>query len=212
VDDKHRWYGIFQGYRPIGDGVEDIFAGLPVATEYAARIRSVCRVTLHEGWARDAYFVVRTPRPATDEELICFGQELLSGLRLIAVLATRSGSREFHEYLSGVSRVVVARPGEDDRNHGDHQLVLEAVGEILWGLQDYGHRIVQVREGFYSVACDYWLAWYLQWPYFRAWVPRDVFRPYFELWARGCEIAFQGKMLYVAKRAEQGAAADRPRE
>jgi hypothetical protein len=203
--DEDRWYGVFQGYRPRGDGVEEVFAGLPDAPEYAARIRSVCQVTLYERWAQDAYFVVHTPQPEPDEQLIGFGQELLRGLRLIAVFATLSGKRELHEYLSGVSRVVVAPPGKCNRNHEDHQFVHETVGDILRGFQDYSHRIVQLREGFYSVACDYWLAWYLQWPYFHKWVPQDVFRPYFDLWSRGCEVAFRGEVLCIVRRAEQGA-------
>src|SRR4051794_32717661 len=108
MDDENRWYGVFQGYRPHGDGVEEVFAGLPDAPEYAERVRSVCRAAFHPDWARDAYFVVRAPGPATDEELVGFGQELLSGLRLLAVLA---GRRDLYEYLSRVSRVAVVPPG-----------------------------------------------------------------------------------------------------
>jgi hypothetical protein len=206
MDDEDRWYGVFQGYRPHGDGVEEVFAELPDAADYAERLRSVCRATFHDGWARDAYFVVRTPLPASDEELAGFGNELLSGLRLLALLATLSGRRDLHEYLGGVSGAVVVPPGGADRRHEDHQFVHEAVGDILHSLYEYSHRAVQLREGFYSAACDYWLAWFLQWPYFRRWVPRDVFRPYFELWARGCEVAFQGGSLCIARRAGSSAA------
>lgn len=202
MDDEDRWFGVFQGYRPHGDGVEGLFAGLPDAAEYADRLRAVCRAAHHPGWERDAYFVVRTPPPAADAELVGFGQELLEGLRLVAVLATLSGRRDLHEYLSGVGRVVVVPPGGADRMHDDHALVHDAVGDIVRGHQDYDHPAVQLREGFYSVACDYWLGWFLQWPYFRARIPRDVFRPYFELWARGCEVAFRGDALHVSRCAE----------
>lgn len=201
MDDSDRWFGVFQGYRPNGDGVEAVFAGLPDSHDYVARLRSVCRATLHPDWARDAYFVVRTPPPATDEELVGLGQELLSGLRLVAVLATLSGHRDLFEYLGGVSGVAVVAPGECNRED-EHMQVHEALGDILRGFHDYDHRAVQLGEGFYSVACDYWLAWYLQWPYFREWVPRDVFRPYFELWSRGCEVAFHDNSLFIARHAE----------
>jgi hypothetical protein len=99
VDDEDQWFGVFQGYRPHGHGVEAVFAGLPEAGDYAERVRAVCRAAFHPGWAQDAYFVVRTPRPATDSELLTLGQELLRGLRLIAVLATLGGSRALHERL-----------------------------------------------------------------------------------------------------------------
>jgi hypothetical protein len=209
VDDEGRWFGVFQEYRPHGDGVEDVFAGLPDAPEYAARLWSVCRAAFHPDWARDAYFVVHTPPPAADQELVDYGQELLSGLRLIPLLATLSDRGYLHEYLGGVSGVEVVAPGGCDRRHDDHLLVHEALGDILRGFHDYGHRAVQLSEGFYSVACDSWLGWYLQWPYFREWLPRDVFRPYFELWARGCEVAFRGESLCIARQAAPGAAADR---
>lgn len=77
------------------------------------------------------------------------------------------------------------------------------------GLRDYDHPAVKLDEGFYSAACDYWLGWYLQWPYFRGRVPRDVFRPYFELWARGCDVAFRGGSLCIARSAGPDPAADR---
>ncbi|MGL4422801.1 MAG: hypothetical protein ACRCZF_19190, partial [Gemmataceae bacterium] len=32
----------FQGYRPDGDGVEEVFQGMPDAPEYVERIRLVC--------------------------------------------------------------------------------------------------------------------------------------------------------------------------
>ncbi len=183
-------------------------SGLPDAPEYAARLRSVYQAAFHDDWAQDAYFVVRTPVPATDDELIRFGLELLRGLRLLAKLAIRSGGEELHEYLCGVNQVVVVQPGGCDPSHDDHLMVHESVGDILSRYYDYGHDAVQLREGFYSVACDYWLAWYLQWPYFRRWMPQDVFRPYFELWARGCEIAFQCNSLYIARRAEPATSTD----
>ena len=199
MDDEDRWFGVFQGYRPDGAGVEEVFAGFPDAPDYVERIRAVCRAAYHDRWEREAYFVVRTPPPATDEELIAFGRELLSGLHLIALLATSSGRRDLHEYLSRVDRVAVVPAADCDRGNDDHTLVHEAIGDILRGFCDYDHPAVRLREGFYSVACEYWLAWYLQWPYYRRWVPRDVFRPFFELWARGCEVAFHGAALTIAR-------------
>ncbi|WP_020470807.1 hypothetical protein [Zavarzinella formosa] len=202
IDDDDRWFGVFQGYRPHGDGVDEVFASLEDSPNYAARVRSVCQAAFHPDWARDAYFVVRTPPLSNDTELIDFGKDLLAGLRLIAVLATLSGHRELHEYIGAVDGVVVVPSGECDRRNDDHALVQDSLGDILRGFYDYGHRTVHLREGFYSVACDYWLAWYLQWPYFQKWIPRDVFRPYFELWSRGCEVVFQGKSLCIARQAE----------
>ena len=70
MNDEDRWFGIFQGYRPRGDCVEEVFAGVPDAPEKAARLRLDCRAAFHPDWTRDAYFVVRTPgrRQSTDED------------------------------------------------------------------------------------------------------------------------------------------------
>lgn len=199
MDDADRWFGVFQGYRPAGEGVEAVFEGMPDAAEYAARIRAVCRAADHDDWARDAYFVVRRRRPAPSVDLIAAGHDLLSGLKLIAEIVARSGRPELKEYLGRVRQVEVGPPGTGDRGHDDHALVHEGVGDYLGSLDDDDHPAVRLREGFYSVACDYWLAWYLQWPYYRTWVERDVFRPYYELWASGCEVAFRGHSLVVAR-------------
>src|SRR5262249_40562110 len=136
---------------------------------------------------------------ATDKQLVAFGRELLDGVRLIGLRAKSAGSWELDAYLSGVSGVSVVQPDAFDCKHDDHLLVHEAVGEGLCGLYDYCHRAIELREGYYSVACDYWLAWYLQWPFFRPRFGRDIFRPYYELWARGHGVAFQGERLCLAR-------------
>lgn len=200
MNEEDRWFGVFQRYRPHGDGVEEVFADLPDASDYAERIRSVCRAALHPEWAQDAYFIVRSPKPATEQELVDYGEELLAGLRLISQRLSQSGTGDLQDYLECVNHISTSC--QVDEWHDDHIFVHESVGDILQGLQDDDHLAVQLGEGFYSVACDYWLAWYLMWPYFRRWVPQEVFRPYFELWSRGCSIALQGDTLWIARPAE----------
>ena len=197
--DEDQWYGVFQGYRPHGDGVEALFVGVPDAAEYVERLRAVCRAAYHDDWARDGYFVLRHPQPASDEELVTLGRELLGGLRVVALLASLSGDRELLSYLTTVSDIAIVPLAEFDHRSDDNMVVHQTIGDILRGLSDYGHRIVQLREGFYSVACDPWLAAYLQWPYFREWIPPDVFRPYFELWRRGRRVAFRADSLCLTK-------------
>jgi hypothetical protein len=212
LENEEKWYGVFQGYRPDGVGLEELFAGVPDGAEYVERLRRVYRAAYHDAWAQDAYFVVRTPLPAPDEEVAALGQELLAGLRLIAILAPLSGRHELHAYLSKVNDAAIVDLANLNRKHEDHLLVHESVADILHGFYDYRHRIIQLREGYYSVACDYWLAWYLQWPFFRQWIPRDVFSPYFHLWERGYQCAFQGESLYLARDREAGRQSPPPRE
>ncbi len=44
MNDEDRWFGVFQGYRPHGEGAEEVFAGFPDAAEYVERLQSVCRL------------------------------------------------------------------------------------------------------------------------------------------------------------------------
>jgi hypothetical protein len=98
-------------------------------------------------------------------------------------------------YLAGVSGAVVVPSAAASRENDDDILVYEVVGDFMEEFYDYEHPIIKPREAYYSVACDYYLAWYLQWPYFAERIRRDVFRPYFELWARGHGCVFQGSSL-----------------
>ncbi|MCV4820361.1 hypothetical protein OFM15_30235, partial [Escherichia coli] len=82
----------------------------------------------------DAYFVVRQPKTATDEELVAIGHELLDGLRLIAETATARGRRALGDYFVRVTHVAVVPAAECDRGNDDHTLVREAVGDFLSAL------------------------------------------------------------------------------
>lgn len=199
MNDEEKWFGVFQGYRPNGDGVESLFVGLPDSDEYVHRLRTVYKAAHHDNWAEDAYFVVRSPREIATEEVIGFGRELLSGLRLMALLAKLGGNGDLLSYLDPVSEVIEVPNATLDRKNHQNLDTLSSANRILIGLSDYDHAIPKLREGYYSVACDYWLGWYLQWPYFRASIPRDVFRPYFDLWSCGYAIAFNGESLQLAK-------------
>jgi hypothetical protein len=198
LDDEDRWFGIFQGFRPDGAGVRKFFADSPDADDLVARIQLVCKAAHHDEWARDAYFVVRRPTPATDEELIAFGRELLGELRTLAPIL---GQRDLIEGLGRIDRVEVVPPGACDRSCDDHLTIHESLGDSLGARRNRRHPASKYREGYYSVACDYWLGWFLQWPAYRHLTERDTFRPYFELWARGAEIAFQDGALAIARSA-----------
>lgn len=195
MDEVERTFGLFQQFRPHGEGVEGVFDRVPNASEYMERLRSVYRAAYHQDWARDTYFIVRSSHAAAPEDVASLGMEYVSGLRFLSAMLARRGQPRLDKYLSRVTRAVVVPPAEANRMNDDDTLVSEAVGDFMREFYDYEHPIVKLREAFYSVACDYSLGWYLQWPYFRERIPRDVFRPYFELWARGHGCIFQGSLL-----------------
>jgi hypothetical protein len=199
VDHRDRSFGLFQNYRPYGNGVEEVFASVPNAGEYVSRLRLAYGAAYHEEWYRDAYFVVRSPQRLPDSELAALGMELVSGLRYLASLLAQGGQREFDGYLQWVQQTAFDGPDRVVSVSNEDALVHEAVGDFLNSFYVRGDRIEQLGEAYYSIACDYWLGWYLQWPYFSARLHRDVFRPYFELWACGCSCCFRGKRLCLAR-------------
>jgi hypothetical protein len=192
MDDVERASGLFQQFRPLGNGVEAVFDSVPNANAYVRRLRSVYCAAYHQDWARDVYFIVRSPQPASLEELANFGMQYVSGLRFLSAMLAKRGQPRLDRYLASVSKAVVVPFAGPSRMNDDDTLVHEAVKDFMGEFYDYEHAIIKLREAYYSVACDYHLAWYLQWPYFSEKIPRDVFGPYFELWARGRGCVFQG--------------------
>jgi hypothetical protein len=186
---------LFHQFRPDGEGVERVFADIPSGDRYLARLRAVYAITCGEGWANDLYFNVR-PLPAwTSQELRSIGLRFVTELR---GLAARIGGQELSAYLSRVSDVEVASHDQLDRHHVDNLLVHETVGDWLIGVTDWADPVARLREAYYGIACDYWLANYLSWPYFERWHGPDAFQPYFELWRRGVACGFQGPRLRLA--------------
>jgi hypothetical protein len=195
MDEVKRTFGLFQQFRPHGDDVEAVFDGVPNASAYIERIRFVCRAAFHQDWARDAYFVVRSPQPASLEELAGLGMEYVASLRFLSAMLAKRDQPHLDRYLASVNKVVVKPSARANGMNDDDSLVYEAVGDFLSEFYDFKHPIIKLREAYYSVACNYYLAWYLQWPFFSKKISQDVFRPYFELWARGYGCAFQGTSL-----------------
>ncbi|MNI58809.1 hypothetical protein D3C73_1139370 [compost metagenome] len=50
-------------------------------------------------------------------------------------------------------------------------------------------------EAYYSIACDYWISYYLQWH--RYGLKGDPFAPYFELYRLGYSAVFAENKLYI---------------
>lgn len=50
-------------------------------------------------------------------------------------------------------------------------------------------------EAYYSIACEYWISYYLQWH--RYGLKGDPFAPYFELYRLGYSAVFSDQKLYI---------------
>src|SRR5262249_35880590 len=158
-------------FRPLGDGVEQVFRGVPHSAQYVSRLLPVYHATSGIACAQDMYFVVRTPVTTTTAELQSLGYDFVLGLRDLAAVI---GNKELSDYLAQVSAIQVVPKAQLNRTNNDDTIVLEAIGEWVIAVSDAADQIPQMREAFYSVACDYFLAYYLQWPYLQQRCSQDV--------------------------------------
>lgn len=68
--------------------------------------------------------------------------------------------------------------------------VLKGHGEqLIKGLKEL------LDEAYYSIACDYWISYYLQWH--RYGLKGDPLAPYFELYRLGYSAIFSEQKLYI---------------
>jgi len=73
-------------------------------------------------------------------------------------------------------------PGED----APESLIAEATGEFMGSLTPLESDALSMREGLYTIACDYNLQYHRLWPLYRHASPiEEPFGPSFDLWEQG---------------------------
>jgi hypothetical protein len=101
-------------------------------------------------------------------------------------MARAVGDQEVAGWLARVTDVTVrvSEPPEPDRD-SPTTAVYELEGDWHGDLAPSFEHTHALREAFYSIACDYTIA-YLTWPWYRESSPlSEPLEPYFELWRRG---------------------------
>jgi len=190
--------GLFQHFRPAGNGVEQVFAPIPEGRRYSERMLPVYRVTSSEEYGKDGYFVVRSATAYAPQALGTHAMALVNNLKALAEII---GDPELRQATGDLSRVAHRDLTTKDFETDEFLTVYEVVGDWLGGLRNYTDLIPVLREAYYSISCDYWLANYLQWPYYERHCALDAFAPYFELWRLGIACSFQADTILVGKRA-----------
>lgn len=185
--------GFFQRFRPDGRGLSRAFEGVAGGDEILARLLEVYRATADGGRGggdRDGYFVVRDPiaTPASRAEDL-----IRRHLGRVAAMAEAVGDGELTSLLGCPLRIEVAEgeapwpPGED----APESLIYEAIGEFMDSLTPLESDALLMREGLYTIACDYNLQYHCLWPLYRhASTIEEPFGPYFALWERGLGYRF----------------------
>lgn len=190
AEDREPWTkpeqlaGLFQAFRPSGNGVDAVFTGLPAGEAVLRRMKRVYRAT-SAAWEPqrpilDAFVVERPPRMSEKSVL-----DLLRKHRDLAVEISRvTGDGELEATLRSAALTIARSKGPDWSELG--AWMHEDRVEFMSSMVPLDSPVLLLKEAFYTVAYDAILMYYLMWPLFAHSSPvNEPFEPYFELWRHG---------------------------
>lgn len=212
------FYGLFQWFMPTGAGVERVFEPIPDGQRFLDRIRPIYEMLNPEDFAGEyvpGYFNGGN-EDASEDTLRSLGEKLIQRLKLLFSKVPEDdeaadAAKEAFGALSCMKEVVVLQPGEIGKleqrliqgaDEEDSEVVYEALGDLLRSRSDYNEKIELLSEAYYSIACDYWVAYYLQWPRYQGLQEaEDCLYPYFELYRYGYNLHWTQNKLFIGRRS-----------
>jgi len=212
------FYGFFQWFMPTGAGVERVFEPIPEGQRFLDRIRPIYEMLNPDDFAGEyvpGYFN-GGHEDASEDTLRSLGEELILRLRLLFSKVPEDdeaaeAAKEAFRALACIKEVAVLQPGEIGKleqrliqgtDEEDSEIVYEALGDLFRSRSDYNEKIELLSEAYYSIACDYWVAYYLQWPRYQGLQDaEDCLYPYFELYRYGYNLHWTQNKLFIGRRA-----------
>ncbi|MEO2214598.1 hypothetical protein ABGV40_27385 [Paenibacillus amylolyticus] len=210
-------YGLFQWFMPSGAGVERVFEPIPDGQRFLDRIRPIYEMLNPEDFACEyvpGYFNGGN-EPASEAMLRGLGEKLVQNLKSLFSMVPEDDeaadvANEALQDLASLTEVVVLPTSEINKleqrliqgtDEEDGEVVYEALGELLSSRSDYDETIELLSEAYYSIACDYWIAYYLQWPRYQGLQEaEDCLHPYFELYRYGYNLHWTQNKLFIGRR------------
>ena len=180
-------FGFFQRFRPDGGGLVPLFADIPDGDAVFARLQEVYAATaagsLRPG-VEDGYFIVRQPVPVSSRELLASATAMLENWRRMAADLDET---ELVDQLTPPPAIAIRHESPPPPDPLDTSTLdvwfYDVRSDWMRGLDPACPHAGWMSEAFYSIACDYALAAYITWPWFRAASPlTDPFAPWFHLW------------------------------
>jgi hypothetical protein len=203
--------GLFQAFRPDGEKIVGLFDQLTQSESLHMRLQrlySVAGEDRRPQGGRDAYFIVRRPRPLKPGQAEELAQSWLSGVREIAIVV---GDEQVAEMLAPTPtvRVLEGLPPKHPKDETERSHLLTTVqtkaAEMVEAM-DVGEIAPILRPAYYFTACDSMLRDYLMWPFYaEATGLEDPFSSYFELWKHGVKYRIFGESqvdLYLPRQPE----------
>jgi len=191
--DRDDIFAFFQRFRPDGRGLERALLPIPSGRAVLDRLLPIYSAT-SGGWQADrydAYFIVRNPAPIDRSDAGTLVRNHLSNLAGVAALAKVGELVELlRERALSFSFEVPART---QYRHDTDEFIYDTVSDWVGSLTPEPAEITALRDAFYSIGCDYFLAWHVMWPWYaKATTTIEPFHPYFRLWQHGVEYRFDG--------------------
>ena len=187
--DSDAMAGFFQCFRDKRQPLESFLAGIPRGLEVFSRLEEVFDASSQptQDGRTDLYCVVREPEDASSDAMLIEATTLIENYR---GMAESIGERELVSELTpnpSIRLVRGAAPDPDPTNYDSLDVFINDV-QCDWhaSLSRHTAEATWMREAFYYLNCDYCLARYVNWPWYRDDSTLiDPFRPYYNLWRHG---------------------------
>ena len=190
--DPESLIGFFQLFRPDGSALSALYDGLESGNWLQSRLRELYAVAGDDrrpSGGRDAYFVVRRPKPVAPREAEQLAVAWLEGLLAIAKHVGDSTLCEVLQTGPHI-RVLEGIPPKHPKQEAEQSRLLRSLknADKLVERIDSVPLAEALRPAYYFAACDAMLRDYLMWPlYSEATGLGDPLRPYFRLWEHGAK-------------------------
>jgi hypothetical protein len=187
ADVQYRLGGLFNRYRPDGDGLKNLLNENGVEGEVLCRIRKIFLVTAPHWRPSDLYFVIRRYEDINSESALGIVQNYLEGFRLFAEY---NGNFELACTLKNL-KFTSKFPDASALNDDVSVMMYECITDFLAIQQVHKNELFLLKEALYSMANDYFLSAYALWPAMD--FPENLrfaFDSYFDIWRYGIRILF----------------------
>jgi hypothetical protein len=184
-------FAFFDCFRPDGNGLEKVFEGIIGGDDILKRLLGVFQCT-RESFGRYMYFMVCKPVPATSELLVELATRHLIKIRQVA---KEFGEDRLVRMLETIPAIKIEHEEPSVKTLQDtstpETIAYELRCDWFLDLKPVESDALLLHEAFYSIACDYYIANYLQWPLYRQSTGiEEPYEPYFKLWSHGARPFF----------------------
>lgn len=188
---------LFQSFRPLGDGLEQLFHDVVGGSEVLPRLVNLYQATSVNFWTsnEDPYFVIRHPPFVDDEQIREWTVRHLSEMCQLAHLTNSSVAAR---RSNPTPRIEIGRDVVNPCSNLENPqaLFVEMINDGMFSSVPVESDFFLLEEAFYHIACDYLLRHYLLWPLYKSAIPmNDPFADYFELWKHGAQPVWEENNL-----------------